>query len=83
MNDTHGASRYNSGCRCTTCRAGHAQRIRAAIARRAQDPAAADRAGHGKATTYNNYACRCTPCTRAQTAAVLERRARKKASVDD
>jgi hypothetical protein len=75
---THGASRYNSGCRCDICRAGKAQRQRDAVARRAQDPAAADRAGHGKQSTYRNTGCRCTPCATANRDAVRAARARKK-----
>ncbi|MGW7636053.1 hypothetical protein [Streptomyces decoyicus] len=43
-------------------------------ARRHCDPAQADRAGHGKVSTYNNYACRCTRCREA---AAKDRKARK------
>ena len=74
----HGASRYrNQGCRCTTCRAGHAQKQQDARQRRRQNPQAADLAGHGKDATYGNYGCRCAPCTRAHTDATRERRQRR------
>lgn len=75
---THGASRYsNQGCRCATCRAGHAQRQREARHRRSQNPQTADRAGHGKDATYGNYGCRCAACTRAHTDVMRKRRERR------
>lgn len=59
---THGLSGYQRGCRCSECRAAHArEQVRIRAERRA-DPARADRAGHGKRTTYNNYGCRCPEC---------------------
>lgn len=74
----HGASRYsNQGCRCATCRAGHAERMHDARQRRQRDPRTADRAGHGKDTTYGNYGCRCDRCTQAHTEATRERRERR------
>lgn len=75
----HGDYRtYNKGCRCDDCR--EAQRLRCAELRttRAQDPAAADRAGHGKASTYKNYGCRCKACSKANTANVNAFRARRR-----
>lgn len=65
----HGdARKYAQGCHCTECRAAHAERHQEQQRRRMSDPAAADRAGHGKASTYQNYACRCVPCTEANSA---------------
>jgi hypothetical protein len=51
---------------CAECRRAHAAGHARRSSRRASDPAAADRAGHGRASTYNNYACRCPACTEAQ-----------------
>lgn len=59
------ARKYAQGCRCTECRAGNAERHREQQQRRVSDPKAADRAGHGNASTYQNYRCRCRPCTDA------------------
>jgi hypothetical protein len=42
------------------------------------DPEAADRAGHGNASTYQNYGCRCRPCTDANTAKSLAYKARRR-----
>lgn len=65
----HGDHRtYSKGCRCTECRAAHAERHQEQQRRRVSDPKAADRAGHGKAPTYQNYGCRCRPCTEANSA---------------
>lgn len=62
----HGdARKYAQGCHCTDCRAGNAERHREQQERRVADPKAADRAGHGSASTYQNYGCRCRPCTDA------------------
>ncbi|MCZ4602971.1 hypothetical protein O3S80_04120 [Streptomyces sp. Lzd4kr] len=64
----HGkATTYKAGCRCTKCREANRLYQQAANARRASDPALADRAGHGRASTYINYACRCEPCREANT----------------
>src|SRR3546814_284932 len=60
-------SKYAQGCRCTDCRAANATRCTKQRRRRAANPEAADRAGHGKKSTYANYACRCEPCTKANT----------------
>lgn len=69
---------YQKGCRCDDCR--EANRNRCAEDRKARtgDPAAADRAGHGKASTYRNYNCRCSKCSKANTANVNAYRARKR-----
>jgi hypothetical protein len=81
----HGThARYLSGCRCEDCR--EANRVRCLEYRRraAADPAIADRAGHGRASTYKNLGCRCTPCREAsmahQAKARAARRARQKAA---
>lgn len=75
----HGDHRtYGKGCRCADCR--EAQRVRGIEQRAkwAQDPAAADRAGHGKPSTYKNYGCRCEPCSKANSADVAAFRERKR-----
>jgi len=67
---------YAKGCRCADCRNAH--RIDAAErrARWATTSAGADHAGHGKASTYRNYRCRCTACTAANSRANKDYRAR-------
>lgn len=57
---------YRRGCRCALCRKANTDSQNRRKAVRSKDPAAADRAGHGKATTYSNYGCRCQPCKEAQ-----------------
>ncbi|MFB7738273.1 hypothetical protein ACFC08_28570 [Streptomyces sp. NPDC056112] len=57
---------YRRGCRCPQCRQANTAAVTRSKAKRAKDPTAADRAGHGKATTYGNYGCRCAPCKAAQ-----------------
>ncbi len=77
-------TRYAQGCRCTKCRAANAERCRGQQERRVADPEAADRAGHGNASTYQNYGCRCRPCTdanSAKSAAYKAARRPKRASV--
>lgn len=75
----HGDYRtYIKGCRCQECREAHRVRMIERRAVWANDPTAADRAGHGKKTTYRNYGCRCEPCTRANTADVNAYRARRR-----
>lgn len=75
----HGDHRtYQKGCRCDACR--DAARLHH-IAMRAKwkaDPASADRAGHGKASTYKNHGCRCEACTAANTADVKAYKARRR-----
>lgn len=67
MARTHGlASNYRNGCRCPACRTAHNQFTNDAIRRRKQRIAAdPSLATHGHASTYNNWGCRCTPCTNA------------------
>lgn len=75
----HGDYRtYAKGCRCTDCRAANAKRQRGQQRRRVADPEAADRAGHGNASTYQNYGCRCRPCTEANSAKSLAYKARRR-----
>jgi hypothetical protein len=62
----HGVRGYQRGCRCTECRTSHARNQARIRAEREADPSRADRAGHGKRTTYNNYGCRCPECQAAQ-----------------
>ncbi|MFE7954442.1 hypothetical protein [Streptomyces sp. NPDC057413] len=75
----HGDHRtYIKGCRCTRCR--EAMRVRAVEKRAAwrSAPSAADRAGHGKLSTYKNYGCRCEPCKAANTEATRAGRAARR-----
>jgi hypothetical protein len=73
----HGTvSRYEQGCRCDVCREAATIRSREWRARARKDPAAADRAGHGRASTYKNYSCRCDPCRAAHSAVLAARRER-------
>ncbi|WP_328436988.1 hypothetical protein OHA71_06705 [Streptomyces sp. NBC_00444] len=75
----HGDHRsYQKGCRCDDCR--EAFRLYAAKLRAKWrlDPSSADRAGHGKSTTYRNHACRCDACREANRIAINEYRARRR-----
>lgn len=75
----HGDYRtYAKGCRCEGCREAH--RVKCAEAReaRAKNPDAADRAGHGKGSTYKNYGCRCRACSKANTEDVSAYRTRRR-----
>jgi hypothetical protein len=75
----HGThARYQSGCRCEDCR--EANRVRCLEYRRraAANPAVADRAGHGRASTYKNLGCRCTPCREAGMAHQAKTRAARR-----
>ena len=64
---THGrVTGYSRGCRCPECRQANTDSLNRRKAERCADPAAADRAGHGKTSTYLNYGCRCDPCKAAQ-----------------
>lgn len=75
----HGrATTYKSGCRCGECREANRLYQAAANKRRAADPALADRAGHGRASTYINYACRCAPCRYANSRRLQGQRERRK-----
>lgn len=75
----HGrATTYKSGCRCPACREANRVYQAAANKRRAADPTLADRAGHGRASTYINYACRCAPCRYANSRRLQGQRERRK-----
>jgi hypothetical protein len=75
----HGHYRtYAKGCRCAACRKANSEQWAQQVAERSQDPSAADRAGHGKPSTYKNYGCRCTACRAANTADVNAYRARRR-----
>lgn len=69
---------YAKGCRCDDCRAANVERCRRQQERRVSDPEAADRAGHGKASTYQNYDCRCRPCTEANSAKSVAYKAQRR-----
>ena len=56
---------YNRGCRCTACTTANTRTQKQARDRRRANRASADRAGHGKASTYSNHGCRCQHCTKA------------------
>lgn len=57
------SGRYRAGCRCTTCRAGNTDRLRAAKAERyARREAGTAVFTHG-ASAYGNWGCRCPVCT--------------------
>ncbi|MER7813858.1 hypothetical protein [Streptomyces sp. NPDC096153] len=80
----HGDYRtYIKGCRCDDCREDHRAHHAELRAARAKDPAAADRAGHGKTSTYKNYGCRCAACSKANTANVKAFRARRRARLSE
>lgn len=75
----HGDYRtYAKGCRCDDCREAQRKRCAEMRADRAKDPSRADRAGHGKSSTYKNYGCRCAPCSKANTASVNAFKARRR-----
>jgi len=74
----HGDHRtYSKGCRCTPCREANREKCAERRANWSSDPAAADRAGHGNASTYKNYGCRCDLCSQANSEAVREYRSRR------
>lgn len=68
---------YKSGCRCAECREANRVYQAAATARRGANPVLATLAGHGKATTYINYACRCAACRAANSERLRGQRARR------
>ncbi|MDP4501007.1 hypothetical protein [Nonomuraea turcica] len=77
----HGTFRaYVAGCRCDECRAKNAAEMRKHRRRAANDPTRADRAGHGKANTYKNHACRCDACKTAYKHWAEDCKARKQAA---
>ncbi|SEC02410.1 hypothetical protein SAMN04490357_0989 [Streptomyces misionensis] len=69
---------YKNGCRCSACREANRIYQNAANARRRNDPAGADRAGHGKRSTYVNWFCRCLLCRTASAEAQRAQRERRK-----
>lgn len=75
----HGDHRtYAKGCRCDDCREAHRAWSAERRAAWKQDPSAADRAGHGNPSTYKNLGCRCSRCSKANTAVVNAWRARRR-----
>lgn len=75
----HGApSTYKKGCRCAACRDANRLHHAELRAKWKTDPSGADRAGHGRASTYKNHGCRCVECKAANRADCAERRARRR-----
>lgn len=72
-------AKYAQGCRCDACRAANTARCARGRADSAADPTRADRAGHGKASTYANHRCRCGACKAANTEKSAAQRAVRKA----
>ncbi|HET6636700.1 MAG TPA: hypothetical protein VFH77_16915 [Streptomyces sp.] len=70
---------YSKGCRCQQCREANTAQCAEMRSRRVADPARADRAGHGKPSTYQNHGCRCEPCTAANTEKGRRQRAARRA----
>jgi hypothetical protein len=72
-----GPSAYNRGCRCEECVELHKLRMRRVLdemaARGRADPSLIP---HGTRGGYNNWSCRCDPCTDAQMAACKDWRQR-------
>lgn len=60
------------------CRACHREAARAQRQRKTFDPVVAERAGHGKASTYRYHGCRCRECRAANSADVAAYRARRR-----
>lgn len=78
----HGTYRgYLTGCRCPECRMANTANKRKSRDTAKQDPARANRAGHGKANTYKNYGCRCAPCKAANREWYRQYRSRKREAV--
>lgn len=59
--------RYARGCRCPKCRKANRDYARS---QKGKEPPQ-----HGTESGYMNYGCRCTPCTRARSAAERARKA--------
>lgn len=71
--EEHGARRYNRGCRCDVCKAGHARRAaeqREERRRRVLEP---EDPRHGTPNFYSNFGCHCDRCRSAWTAYCRER----------
>ncbi|GGV80392.1 WhiB family transcriptional regulator [Streptomyces thermoviolaceus] len=84
VDNGHGDHRtYMKGCRCDDCRKAKAAYMATWRNSRLGDAAGADRAGHGKQSTYMNYGCRCQRCKAANAAAQRERRTRRRAEAED
>jgi hypothetical protein len=79
MSRTHGlASTYRHGCRCEDCRTAHTIQAAAERARRAER--SRDEVPHGTFGGYVNWACRCDPCSEANSAKCADYQARIKAA---
>ncbi|MFI0768573.1 hypothetical protein ACH4TQ_27355 [Streptomyces sp. NPDC021218] len=72
-------AKYAQGCRCDACRAANTRRCARIRADSVADPTRADRAGHGKASTYSNHGCRCDACQAANKEKSATQRAARKA----
>jgi hypothetical protein len=74
----HGASGYDAGCRCDTCRDGHLKDARwqrhSRTERLKADPTLAE---HGKSSTYINWGCRCELCVQEHNRKVASHRQAK------
>lgn len=80
VNHGHGHhATYIKGCRCAKCRTANTAWCAEKRKLSAADPSRADRAGHGKTSTYKNHNCRCPLCTAANTADCTAYRARQRA----
>lgn len=71
---------YLAGCRCRSCRAANTAMCRQRVVRSVADPSRADRAGHGKASTYSNHGCRCGACKAAHSARMAGATERKRST---
>ncbi|MBB5081321.1 hypothetical protein [Nonomuraea endophytica] len=66
----HGkAGTYNGGCRCVSCTAAVAERLRMTRANlRARAISHPELVPHGTSGAYHNWGCRCDTCKSAQKA---------------
>lgn len=71
---SHGSTGYANGCRCATCREGHAQQQQN-WARSARERPVPERV-HGTRNGYANYGCRCNECRHANAVAHANWKAR-------
>lgn len=75
----HGdAAKYKQGCRCEKCRAANTRKYSDRRQQAKTDPSRADRAGHGKTSTYKNHSCRCRPCCVAHTEQIKAYKAKRR-----
>ncbi len=79
-NHRPGVRSYRSGCRCDPCKVENAAAQQRLRERGKADPSRADRAGHGKASTYKNHCCRCDDCRAAHAAYMAEYNTRKRSA---